>query len=497
MPTPLLNRAAGSLLFIRFMVEYRHMKNSFSELAEKEQQNIEKVKAQEPSFFARDPQIDDEETLKKVGIFGLPADRPLGYIKLWPQDFVVEELDKENKLHSVLPDDGEVFKDDTEGGTIYADLTKVGLSTIDVREELSRALALEEKFIGSAGIKDRDALTSQLMSFRRVEKRQVENLSFPNFFFKNIRQGKGVVDKGMLNGNRFTITVRLSKGQDASSVAALAEDLSKNGFWNFYYLQRFGTPRLLTHIWGLYTLRGEYEQAVKTMMLKEGAREIPFFKELRRQAGESWGDWATMEEIFAFFPLSFRSDLAMLRHLKENPTDFRGALAQIPQQVQLGVYAYSSFLFNCVLSTYIQRREDPPSALPIVLSRKGEQATFYKPFLERHNLRLPSGAFYDFSFIQRAEHDIPTRVEAEVHSCKVLPNNLVVIDFSLPKAAYATSFLAQIFTLVSGKPVIKGIHLEQLDPFPHLGRESLQPTIDRFQDVIFAKFEEDEVEGGN
>lgn len=472
------------------------MSKAFSELLEKEQKNIERVKAQYPDFFTREAQIDDEATLKKTGIFGLAKNRPIGYIKLWPQDFIVEEIDKDNILHSVFVEEKDA-RGDGEGMTVYADLVKVGLSTIDVRAELVRALGVEEKFIGAAGIKDRDALTSQLISFRNVERQKIENLSFPNFFLKNIRQGKGVVDKGMLSGNRFTITMRLMEGSDASSIPALIEEVSRKGFWNFYYLQRFGTPRLITHIWGLYILRGEYEQAVKTMIAQAGEREVPFFKELRRQAGERWGDWKAIEEIFDLFPLSFRSELAMLEFLKDHPKDFKGALGTIPQQVQLGMYAYSSFLFNSLLSSYILDGREPPAALPLFLSKSKEHQNLYQKFFVKHNVRMPSPAFYDFPFVQWTGHLIPTKVKAQVYSYKILPGNILVVDFALPKGSYATSFLASLCTLAYGKPVIAGISLGEIDAFEHAGRGNLQETLGRFKDVIVAKVEDESANGNS
>ncbi|MFY9458016.1 MAG: tRNA pseudouridine(13) synthase TruD [Candidatus Spechtbacterales bacterium] len=469
----------------------------FQALLQKEQKNIERVRAEEPEFFTRDTQVDDEETLKQVGILGLPKNRPLGYIKLWPQDFVVEEINKEGNIHTVeLKEEGGVNGDlagspnGEAGKTIYADLVKVGLSTIDVRAELASVLDIDEKFIGTAGIKDRDALTSQLISFRNVGKDAVASLSFPNFFLKNVRQGKGAVERGMLRGNRFTITVRTKGGADTSKIESAIKDTGKSGFWNFYYLQRFGTPRLLTHIWGLYILQGEYEIAVKTMMTREGAREVPFFKELRRQAGARWGDWQAMEEIFELFPLSFRSEIEMLKYLKGSPEDFRGALAQIPQQVQLGVYAYSSFLFNSLLSTYIQKGENPPEEFPLFLSRNRDHQNLYRKFFEKHNLRLPSPAFRDFPFVQWAGHFIPTKATVEVHNYKV-QDNVVVVDFSLPKGSYATSFLSNIFTLSSGLPVLRGIKTDKIDAFEILGKGSLGPTLDRFKDVILSKVKDE------
>jgi hypothetical protein len=99
---------------------------------------------------------------------------------------------------------------------------------------------------------------------------------------------------------------------------------------------------------------------------------------------------------------------------------------------------------------------------------------------------MPSPAFRDFPFVQWAGHSIPTKVKADVHSYKIL-DNAAVIDFSLPKGSYATSFLSNIFTLSSGLPVLGGIKTDKIDAFEILGKGALGPTLDRFKDVTFSK----------
>ena len=111
--------------------------------------------------------IDDDASLRSIGIEGVYGDRPVGYLKLYPQDFVVEEISKEGTVRTIdLGDDSALM--DGEGSTYYADLVKMGISTLEAKEQLAHALHIDEKNIGYAGIKDKLALTSQVISIRGI-----------------------------------------------------------------------------------------------------------------------------------------------------------------------------------------------------------------------------------------------------------------------------------------------------------------------------------------
>lgn len=128
---------------------------------------LDDARKKNPALFVREVIIDDEDTLKCVGIEGLPTPRPVVYLRLWPQDFIVEEMTKDGRLHTIDYED-ENIGNEVVGQTVYADLVKVGVSTLDVIDELSQKLNVARNSIGYAGIKDRDAITSQLISFRNL-----------------------------------------------------------------------------------------------------------------------------------------------------------------------------------------------------------------------------------------------------------------------------------------------------------------------------------------
>src|SRR5262245_15184495 len=109
--------------------------------SEREHTAIEAARAVKPGLFERSVQIDTEAFLQSIGIEGVFANQPIGYLKLWPQDFIVEEIREDGSLSTVDPETVRTVAIEN-GGTIWADLVKVGRSTIEVVDEISRILSL-------------------------------------------------------------------------------------------------------------------------------------------------------------------------------------------------------------------------------------------------------------------------------------------------------------------------------------------------------------------
>jgi len=452
---------------------------------EKERTLFEAERKRAPELFTRAPMVDDDATLRSVGIDGGYGIRPVGYLKLFPQDFIVEEIPKEGAVRTIdLSDENRALGG--EGSTYYADLVKIGVSTLEAKEQLANALGIDEKNIGYAGIKDKLALTSQVISMRGIsDPKKIASVYSDNFFLKNITRGKGVIVNGDLKGNRFTITLRLADPITPALKAELEQkvvDAKQDGFWNFFYLQRFGTPRLLSHLLGRMLLVGDYEGVVKTVLTHTSAREIPYFIAIRREIEEKWGDWQSIESILTPFPSNLTHELVLARWLAAHPGDFLGALRTIPDQIRLWIYAYASFLFNKKLSELIAVG-DVPLWLPIVNSYNSNDWKPYAAFLEEDGVRLPSKAYKDFPFLFIDSRKCPTLQPVDVHSA-VFDDRSAVFSFSLPKGSYATSFLMSFFTLTSGMPIVPGIFKGQIDGGAMLGRESFAPVLDRFKVVL-------------
>ncbi len=441
-----------------------------------------------PDLFLREPTIDDDDALRWIGIEEFLGHRPIGYLKLMPQDFIVEEISRDGAMHTVELGNLEMAKE-LEGGTYYVDLVKMGISTLEAKDELLELLGLEEKSVGYAGIKDRLALTSQEISLRGLNNpEKLLGINADNFFLKNLRRGKGVLVNGNLKGNRFTITLRTPETITPAlkkEMEEKMEDIKADGFWNFFYFQRFGacgTPRLLSHWLGRLLVKGQYEEAVKLFCTRTGPNEIPYINAIREAMERKWGDWNAIMALIDCFPLYFSYEHAFIGHIMKKPDDFLGALRLFPDQIRLWVYAYACYLFNRKISELIKKGK-VPLALPFITSYNPNDWKPYQKFLDEDGVTLPSRAYQDFPFLYIQSRTCPTLQKLTVHNV-VFKDKSAVFSFSLPKGSYATTFLMNFFTLTTGLPIVPGISSETIDPFEILGVGTLAPLLKRFKTVL-------------
>lgn len=146
-----------------------------------------------------------------------------GAIKRSPEDFRVDELP------AYLPQGS--------GPHLYLLVEKRGRTTPDVVRELARALSLPERDCGYAGLKDREAVTTQWLSFPCPRDPDPARLAGDGWRALQASRHQNKLKAGHSRGNRFGIVVR---GGDLDRARACAAALSARGLPNFFGAQRFG-----------------------------------------------------------------------------------------------------------------------------------------------------------------------------------------------------------------------------------------------------------------
>lgn len=462
-----------------------------NETKEKELKFLAEEYRKNPLLFEKETLIDSPEFLSNFGIFVRGKENfPSGYLKLWPQDFIVEEIAKTEGRQTInfekLLKEGRIFSGNDP--TIYATLVKCNLSAFEAMEELSSFLGKNAQ-INFAGIKDKDAITAQLISFRKENIENIKKINSSYLFLKNVFPGKGVVEIGGLKGNEFTVLVRTDNDFKKEIFLDNLNRVKEEGIFNFFYLQRFGTPRLINFHWGLFILKGEYEKAVLSFLTSPGKRELPYFQQLRERIKKDFGNWQEIEKMLEPFPLIFQNEKKVVGYLKDNPTDFIGALSQIPEQIQLWLFALASLFFNKRMSSCLEKNEKLPEDLPLILSDDKRDWSEYRELLSKNGISESSlNNLKPFPFIQWRKRIIKTKEKVEVLDCRVIQEG-VILNFVLPKACYATTFLAHLFNLTSGLPP-KNISDYPIDTKASLGKESLEEVLNRFQEIIHPKTED-------
>lgn len=455
--------------------------SSISEAFLKEKKLLEDYKKKRPELLIP-PSLSEKEILSQIGIT-LPFPlRQQGYIRFYLQDFIVEEISEKGEISEIEPKKREI-------SPIFpfyfgCDLVKVGISTFDALNLLANTLQIKIGRITYAGLKDVNALTSQKIIFLDLNQellRKIKKISLPNLFLTNFSIEKKPLCRGDLFGNRFSLFVRIKGEVDEKLFSQNLAKIKKEGFLNFYSVQRFGTPRLISHILGKLILKGEYEKVIFNFFTATGFQEIPLIKEKRKEAKKFFGTWKKMEEIFSEFPFTFRNELQLLSYFKKNQKDFLGALIFFKNQTKFWTYSYASYLFNQILSL---KGLELPEKIPLLLSNDSRDIEVYKFWLENDGTQNFQKNIKPFNkFLKLERRFVKTKIFPEKILFKILPEG-IVLSFILEKGVYATTFLMNLFEIKEGLPLPEWVKDKKYDLKEIFGIGSIKKARKIFGKII-------------
>lgn len=154
---------------------------------------------------------------------------PHAVIRSSPEDFIVEEIP--------------AYEASGEGSHLFVTIRKRGLTTLDALKSLCRALDIDERGAGFAGMKDRHAVTTQTLSLpyplaRSVD--EVQGLSLDRIDILGAARHRNKLKPGHLVGNRFTIVLREIDAESVGAVKNALEAAGREGVPNAFGPQRFG-----------------------------------------------------------------------------------------------------------------------------------------------------------------------------------------------------------------------------------------------------------------
>lgn len=242
-------------------------------------------------------------------------------IKEKAEDFVVQEvLSLTHKKNDCL-----VFT-----------LEKENWDTIGVIKVMARELKISQKRLGYAGLKDKRAVTRQKISVFGVTKEQLEDVSLkvPRIRIYDIEEGDRI-RLGDHLGNTFDILVR-----DAHLTFEVSEKV-KNGFPNYFGVQRFGEVRPITHEVGRELVKGNFENAALLFLAK------PFEKDRHYAIRKALWDAHDFKEAKMVYPPSLMYERAMLDRIH---LGFKEAFKALPLRLNtLFIHAYQAHLFNQIV----------------------------------------------------------------------------------------------------------------------------------------------------
>ncbi len=253
-----------------------------------------------------------------------------GTIRLRPEDFLVDEVPLYEPVGS--------------GEHLYMLVEKRNMATFDLIQIVAKHFGVPKHAVGFAGLKDRMAITRQVLSVH-VPGKKIED--FP--MLQHERVGVLWADyhtnklrKGHLRGNRFSIRIRGVNPMQTPLVKRVLDRLEQVGVPNRFGEQRFGTGGS-NHLFGRALVLGDFERAVKDLF-SPFAGDSERSAEARRFALE--GRYA---DAMSLFPRGCRTEREVLGALARGLSAERAVRSIDAMAANFMVSAFQSAVFNHVL----------------------------------------------------------------------------------------------------------------------------------------------------
>lgn len=382
-------------------------------------------------------------------------------LKCQPEDFRVQERCR-------LPLSGGEF-------AVY-ELSKQSLGTLEAIDALVERWRLPRPAVQFAGLKDKHAQTRQTITIQRGPRR---SLTQSKFEVRYAGQAPRAIEAADIEANEFRIVVRDLPALAAEQAMAAGESLAQMGVPNYFDDQRFGSlgegGEFIARPWCL----GNWERTIWLIIADASEHDSPEEREQKRLLRVHWGDW---EAFLRNAPRSRWRNVA--EYLSRRPTDFRGAIACVRQDLRsLYLAAYQSDLWNGMLASLVEGQIEPAQRISIPLGRRQvpfwttlpeplQQAfatkTLPLPSSRLHNVDEPTHTLIDQvlqpeglelrqlrvkyprdSFFSKGDRPVlarPAEFASEQAPDELYPGRMRLdLQFHLPRGAYATVVVKRLF----------------------------------------------------
>lgn len=183
-----------------------------------------------------------------------------GVFKQRPSDFIVEELP--------------LYEAKGEGEHLYLQVEKTNLSHEAMVGALMRQFNVPRQAIGTAGRKDKKAVTRQWVSVHLHKDPSTLEPHHEAIAFLEVTRHVNKLRLGHLRGNRFYIRLRGIELEDVSQIRNLLASMVANGLPNYFDEQRFGA-RGINHLLGRALITKDSTQLVRLLTESEDIEQWP------------------------------------------------------------------------------------------------------------------------------------------------------------------------------------------------------------------------------
>ncbi|MDA3053899.1 MULTISPECIES: tRNA pseudouridine(13) synthase TruD [unclassified Campylobacter] len=327
-----------------------------------------------------------------------------------------------------------LYEPSGDGEHAMIHLQKKDLTTWEALQILSEHLGVKMRDFGYAGLKDKEGLTSQFVTFPFKFAPNLESFSHEKIKILSLNRHKNKLKIGHLKGNNFFIRLKKVLPTDALKLREALETLSAQGFANYFGFQRFGKFGDNAEA-GLAILRGE--KRIKNPKMRDFL--------ISAYQSELFNTWLAKRVEISKFASEFSvSEFAKIYGFDKDLAKSIATQAQfyklLPGEI-LGHFPHGAF-FTCEdLGAEVERfvRRDITSAGLIAGAQKLRASGVANRFeseifaeAEGHLAQTNGSYRYAWSYIEDISHSYDEE-KAQFG-----------FSFYLPKGSYATVILEEI-----------------------------------------------------
>ncbi|MGB5505710.1 MAG: tRNA pseudouridine(13) synthase TruD [Sulfurovum sp.] len=165
----------------------------------------------------------------------------MNHIKTYAYNHTPLKFDFKQTIERFFVEEIPLYTFTGTGNYLILKIKKTDMSTWKLITVLAKATGLEERDIGYAGLKDKNATTIQYISLpKKYEKELNKNLTTEKIEILERTYNKSPIKIGHLKGNRFSIVLHKISENESKFFNTTAKKMQVDGIPNYYGYQRFG-----------------------------------------------------------------------------------------------------------------------------------------------------------------------------------------------------------------------------------------------------------------
>ena len=277
-----------------------------------------------------------------------------GRIKVYPQDFRVEEIP--------------LYEASGQGDHTYIRIEKTAITTQEATARIARHLGLRPRDIGYAGIKDSNAVTIQTLSAEHIDPAALDNFTDNRIAILGTSRHSNKLRPGHLKMNRFRIRIRDAQ-PDLQNAQKILDVLISRGVPDFFGPQRFGN-RGDTALLGRALVQNDYPEFLSILLGRPCDRDSSDCQRARLAF-----DANDLDAAISLWPAPFREERKILKQFIKTGDPARTVGIVDRRMKRLYVSAFQSDVFNTILS---RRLDSIDKLLPGDIAKKCDNGGVFR-----------------------------------------------------------------------------------------------------------------------